>query len=40
MEASVKVEELSRTEEDIVREVNWLQDLGTTSKRATQFVRT
>jgi len=40
LQASVKAEELSRTEEDIAQEVNWLQDLGIASNRATQFVRT
>lgn len=40
MEASVKEEEGPRTEEDIAREVDWVQDLGTASKQATQFVRT
>jgi len=40
MEAAVKEEERPRTEEDIAREVDWLMDPGTTSRRATQFVRT
>lgn len=39
MEASVKEEERLCTEEDVAGEVDWLQDPGTASKRATQFVR-
>lgn len=40
LEAMVHGEEKKKSEEDIVREVVWLQDPGTVTKRASQFVRT
>ena len=40
LEASVKEEEAQRPEGIIVKEVDWLHDPGTPSKRATQYVWT
>jgi len=40
LNAKVKLEEGSRSEEDIAAAVDWLEDAGTSSKWATQFTRT
>jgi len=40
LEAKVKEEEAQRTEENVAGEVDWIEDPGTPSKRATQYVRT
>lgn len=36
----VKMEEENRSEEDLAAAVDWLEDAGTPSRRATQFTRT
>lgn len=40
LEAMVQEKEKKLSEEDIEKEVDWLQDPGTVTKRAMQFVRT
>ena len=40
LESSVKAEEAQVSDQQLGKEVNWLQDPGNTFTRATQFVRT